>query len=181
MTIDVKLIDQLLTDYKKPEDIIGENGLLKQLTKAILERALTAEMSDHLGLREARSGGPPPGQHAQREKRNNLARRFWRVGARNSTRSPSHIRAENRSKAPDALDRLRRQDHLHVRAGHDDTRDPGPSGGDLWHRGLARADLQRDRGGGRRSETVARAAAGGVISHRVSGRADGEGARRRDI
>src|ERR1022692_342119 len=49
MTIDVKLIDQLLTDYKKPEDIIGENGLLKQLTKAILERALTAEMSDHLG------------------------------------------------------------------------------------------------------------------------------------
>ena len=45
MTIDVKLIDQLLTDYKKPEDIIGENGLLKQLTKAILERALTAEMN----------------------------------------------------------------------------------------------------------------------------------------
>ena len=35
-----KLIDQLLTDYKKPEDTMGENGLLKQLTKAILERAL---------------------------------------------------------------------------------------------------------------------------------------------
>src|ERR1700747_2392309 len=29
-----ELINQLLTDYKKPEDIIGENGLLKQLTKA---------------------------------------------------------------------------------------------------------------------------------------------------
>ena len=25
-------------DLKKPEDIIGENGLLKQLTKAVLER-----------------------------------------------------------------------------------------------------------------------------------------------
>src|SRR5947207_2810712 len=49
MAIDKKLIDQLLTDYKKPEDIIGENGLLKQLTKAILERALQAEMTDHLG------------------------------------------------------------------------------------------------------------------------------------
>jgi len=35
MAIDKKLIDQLLTDYKKPEDIIGENGLLKELTKAI--------------------------------------------------------------------------------------------------------------------------------------------------
>ena len=29
MAIDKKLIDQLLSDYKKPEDIIGENGLLK--------------------------------------------------------------------------------------------------------------------------------------------------------
>ena len=52
MAIDKKLIDQLLTDYKKPEDIIGENGLLKELTKAILERALQAEMTDHLGYEE---------------------------------------------------------------------------------------------------------------------------------
>ena len=49
MAIDLKLIDKLLGDYKKPEDIIGENGLLKQLTKALLERAMQAEMSDHLG------------------------------------------------------------------------------------------------------------------------------------
>ena len=50
MAIDKTLIDQLLADYKKPEDIIGENGLLKQLTKAILERALQAELTDHLGF-----------------------------------------------------------------------------------------------------------------------------------
>ena len=43
------LIDSLLSNYKKPEDLIGENGLLKQLTKALVERALQAEMSDHLG------------------------------------------------------------------------------------------------------------------------------------
>src|SRR5262244_943527 len=49
MTIDNELIDNLLKEYKRPEDIIGENGLLKQLTKAILERALQAEMTDHLG------------------------------------------------------------------------------------------------------------------------------------
>ena len=36
--------------YKKPEDIVGENGLLKQLTKALLERAMQAEMTDHLGM-----------------------------------------------------------------------------------------------------------------------------------
>lgn len=45
----VKLADSLLTDYKKPEDLIGENGLLKQLTKILVERALEAEMTDHLG------------------------------------------------------------------------------------------------------------------------------------
>src|ERR1700686_2156282 len=49
MAIDLKLIDKLLADYKNPEDIIGENGLLKQLTKALLERAMRAEMTEQLG------------------------------------------------------------------------------------------------------------------------------------
>lgn len=49
MAIDLKLVDKLLADYKRPEDIIGENGLLKQLTKALLERAMQAEITDHLG------------------------------------------------------------------------------------------------------------------------------------
>jgi putative transposase len=44
-----ELLDSLLADYKKPEDLIGENGLLKQLTKLLVERALDAEMSEHLG------------------------------------------------------------------------------------------------------------------------------------
>ena len=43
------LIDGLLANYKKPEDLIGENGLLKQLTKGLVERALEAEMAEHLG------------------------------------------------------------------------------------------------------------------------------------
>ena len=43
------LIDLLLADYKKPEDLIGENGILKQITKAIVERALQAELAVHLG------------------------------------------------------------------------------------------------------------------------------------
>jgi putative transposase len=44
-----ELLDQLLVDYKKPEDLIGETGLLKQLTKAIYERAMEAELTHHLG------------------------------------------------------------------------------------------------------------------------------------
>jgi putative transposase len=60
MAIDKALMDQLLADYKKPEDIIGENGLLKQLTKAILERALQAELTDHLGFEKH----DPAGHHS---------------------------------------------------------------------------------------------------------------------
>lgn len=60
MAIDNKLVDQLLADYKKPEDIIGEDGLLKQLTKAILERALKAELSEHLGFEKH----DPAGHHS---------------------------------------------------------------------------------------------------------------------
>ncbi len=57
MAIDPKLIDELLKEYKKPEDIIGESGLLKQLTKALLERALAAEMTEHLGYEKHASEG----------------------------------------------------------------------------------------------------------------------------
>ena len=45
----MQLADSLLTNYKKPEDLIGENGLLKQLTKMLVERALETEMAEHLG------------------------------------------------------------------------------------------------------------------------------------
>ena len=43
------LLTSLLTNYQKPEDLIGENGLLKQLTKLLVEKALDAELANHLG------------------------------------------------------------------------------------------------------------------------------------
>jgi len=49
MTVSNELLDSLLADYKKPEDLIGEHGILKQLTKRLVERALEAEMAEHLG------------------------------------------------------------------------------------------------------------------------------------
>ena len=41
-----ELIDQLLKQGRKPEDV---HGLLKQLTKAVVERGMQAEMNEHLG------------------------------------------------------------------------------------------------------------------------------------
>jgi putative transposase len=49
MEIDKEIVDKLLANYQKPEDIVGENGLLKQLTKALVERAMEAELTTHLG------------------------------------------------------------------------------------------------------------------------------------
>jgi transposase-like protein len=43
------LLDELLKDYTNPQDILGEHGLLKQLTQRLVERALEAELTAHLG------------------------------------------------------------------------------------------------------------------------------------
>jgi putative transposase len=43
------LLDHVIANYKKPADLIGENGMLKQLTKAVIGAALKAEMNQHLG------------------------------------------------------------------------------------------------------------------------------------
>jgi putative transposase len=53
------LIEELLATYTGPEDLIGENGLLKRLTKKLVEGALGAEMTHHLGY--AKHQGPGKG------------------------------------------------------------------------------------------------------------------------
>ncbi len=49
MSISEELIAELLKDYKSPEDLPGKNDILKQLQKAVIEKALEAEMTHHLG------------------------------------------------------------------------------------------------------------------------------------
>lgn len=49
MPLNDALIDELLKDTKSPEDLLGEHGLLKQLTKRLVERMLDEELTDHLG------------------------------------------------------------------------------------------------------------------------------------
>lgn len=44
-----ELLASLLAHYKQPEDMIGENGQLKQPTKRLLQKALDAQLTEHLG------------------------------------------------------------------------------------------------------------------------------------
>src|SRR3954462_14847151 len=43
-----EVLDQILANYTKPEDLTGKDGILKQLTGRLVERALQAEMTEHL-------------------------------------------------------------------------------------------------------------------------------------
>ena len=52
-----KLIKELLANYRGPEDLIGENGLLKRLTKKLVEGAMGAELTHHLGYEKHAPAG----------------------------------------------------------------------------------------------------------------------------
>ena len=56
-----ELLDELLKDYQKPEDLLGQDGLLQQLTKALVERALNGELTHHLGYEKHDSSGDNSG------------------------------------------------------------------------------------------------------------------------
>jgi len=44
-----ELLDELLKDYSTPEDLLGKDGIMAELKKRLIERAMEAEMEDHLG------------------------------------------------------------------------------------------------------------------------------------
>jgi putative transposase len=54
-----ELIDELLAGARTPEEITGPDGLLQRLTKRLVERAMAAELSEHLGYEHGQA--PPSG------------------------------------------------------------------------------------------------------------------------
>src|SRR4051794_9569800 len=79
MALDKDLIDKLLEGYQKPEDLIGENGLLKQLTKALVERALNAELTHHLGYEKNDPNGRGSGNSRNGKSRKKLTGDFGQI------------------------------------------------------------------------------------------------------
>jgi transposase-like protein len=59
MAIPKEVLDALMKDYKGPEDITGPDGLLKELTKALIERAMEAEMTDQIGYEKSDQSEKP--------------------------------------------------------------------------------------------------------------------------
>jgi len=61
MAITDEVLNELLKDYEKPEDLLGKNGLLKELQKRLLEKALGAELTVHLGYEKHDPAGKNSG------------------------------------------------------------------------------------------------------------------------
>lgn len=63
MTISKDLLDELLQGVERPEDLLGDAGLMKELKIKLMERMLGAELTAHLGYEE---GQDAPTQQSNR-------------------------------------------------------------------------------------------------------------------
>ena len=79
MALNDDLLDKLIEGYEKPEDLIGENGLLKQLTKALVERAMKAELTHQLGYEKNDPEGRGSGNSRNGKSRKKLKGDFGEV------------------------------------------------------------------------------------------------------
>ena len=56
MAITKEVLDELLREYKGPDDFYGPDGLMKQLSKALIERMMQAELTEQLGYEKSEPG-----------------------------------------------------------------------------------------------------------------------------
>jgi putative transposase len=80
MPIRKELLDELIRECEKPEDMLGPDGLLKQLTGALVERMLEAEMSGHLGYEKNDPDGRGSGNSRNGRSRKTLKTERGEVG-----------------------------------------------------------------------------------------------------
>ena len=64
--IKTELLDELLSGVSSPDDLLGDGGVFRQLKKALMERALGAELTHHLGYEK----GAAPAARARTNNRN---------------------------------------------------------------------------------------------------------------
>src|SRR3954466_9576354 len=79
MALNDDLLDKLIEGYEKPEDLIGENGLLKQLTKRLIERAMKAELTHQLGYEKNDRQGRGSGNSRNGKSRKKLKGNFGEI------------------------------------------------------------------------------------------------------
>lgn len=69
-----ELIDELMSNYSNPEDLLGPDGILKQLTAALVEKAMETELTDHLGYEKNELSDSPNSRNGYSQKKLKTAR-----------------------------------------------------------------------------------------------------------
>mgnify|MGYP000344849457 CR=1 FL=1 len=69
--IDPGILDGLLKGCERPEDLLGDGGLMTELKRALMQRMLGAELTEHLGY--APGAEAPP---VQTNRRNGTSRKM---------------------------------------------------------------------------------------------------------
>src|SRR5207247_5705092 len=123
------------------------DGLLKQLTKAVIERCLETELDSHLGYPKHGRQGNATGNTRNGTSQKTVKGEHGHVEIevprdRQGTFEPQLVK-----KGQTRLEGTDRENSGAVCARHDHPRHSCPAARAVWWRGLAEADLQCDRGG----------------------------------
>ncbi|MDR2178658.1 MAG: hypothetical protein LBP20_11575 [Treponema sp.] len=76
-------MDAILKDYHGPDDFYGLEGIMKQLTKALIERTKEADLTERLGYEKHSQGAKPV-----TNRRNDRSGKEPRAGADSGTPGP---------------------------------------------------------------------------------------------
>lgn len=71
--INNEILDELLKGCERPEDLLGDGGLMKDLKRALMQRMLGAELTEHLGYEHGEEAPP-----VQSNRRNGVSRKTVR-------------------------------------------------------------------------------------------------------
>jgi hypothetical protein len=123
--VDAVLADELLARAQSEGvELLGPDGLLSQVTKAVLERALGEEMPEHLGYDKRDPAGRGSGN--SRNGRDGQAaghRDRWHRSGR-AARPQRVVQPADRAQGPDSPGRVQRPHHCLACARTDDPRHP---------------------------------------------------------
>ena len=163
MAITDEVLNELLKDYQKPEDLLGQNGLLKQLQKRLLEKAMGAELTVHLGYGKHDPAGRNSGNSRNGTSPKTLKGEFGHL----ELETP---RDRNGSFEPQIVAKGQRRfegfDQAIISLYSRGTDNPGDRRalvGDLRGGGVAGPGIASDRGGERRCAGLAEPAVGGGL------------------
>jgi hypothetical protein len=97
------VVDELLAGARGEEEVVGPGGLLSQLTKRLVERAMEVELTEHLGYEPHLE---PPGGAGNGSTPGTLITEHGPV----RIDTPRQLRASDRSQASAAVRGVRRED-----------------------------------------------------------------------